>query len=937
MNIPDGEESNLIKKRNVMYRSVYDYIHNHAMNVANHVTHTSMISPKSRFSFKRENQNEFAKAYCDDVYINRNKQLGITEIPLGKMPLICDVDLQVPAHAHGDDNAKLYTRKHVLAFIKIVQTIILDICINVHANMLYAILLEKPGYIKSNTFKNGFHVHFPNLIVEKTVYQLIIYPRILAALKAQDIFADIYDDTKPVYDSILDAACFRNPWLMYGSRKSVDADAYTISYIVNDKLTVINDLDDVYDFLKTSVVTFWPEGRILHFTEPVEYYLPLILTIHALYKDPISVKPSIMWDVTMSSSSKRAPVTYFGEPLVEKQQRTTQQLNDDLTVLRELLPLLSQHRTDDYSEWIHTGWLIYNISGGTVDGYDMWIEFSRRSPKFDETQCAKIWNDATDRGLTVGSLCYYASVDSPDRYLEWRRNRVIERTNVLNDMSKFSSHSDVAVILHDLYKSKYVCASITKRIWYEFTDHRWVQIEEGTTLRSRITHDIESILTMVEKSLRDQSAATPNDEFVVKMNSERLKYIQKIRSNIKNSTYKNHVMREAAELFYDSKFVEKLDANPFLIGYRRGVIDLQTNMKRASCPDDYMSMQMNIECKEFGPNDPEVKAVEEFLIQIFPDDAVRKYVMDVYCDVFVGGNRHKHAMFWSGDGDNGKSVTEAFFEKMLGSYAIKLPTSLVTGKRTQSSAACPELARAGNGVRWALLQEPDSTDVLNVGILKELTGNDSMFVRGLYKEGTEIKPLFKLVFVCNEPPKIPFSDKATWNRIRVIPFESTFTDDAPDDKEEQLEQRRFKKDRYFEDKLPGMIEAFAWVLLEHRRRIIFNGTYDKLFEPEKVTEATASYKSRNDVYMQFINDCIVSRDGAVLLVNVAYACFKEWYVMTISPKNVPTKIDFKYYIVAYLGPLKQNQWHGWSLGTIESANEDDGAQIDSGAQLDPEI
>ena len=134
-----------------------------------------------------------------------------------------------------------------------------------------------------------------------------------------------------------------------------------------------------------------------------------------------------------------------------------------------------------------------------------------------------------------------------------------------------------------------------------------------------------------------------------------------------------------------------------------------------------------------------------------------------------------------------------------------------------------------------------------------------------------------------------------------------------------------------------MIEAFAWVLLEHRRRIIFNGTYDKLFEPEKVTEATASYKSRNDVYMQFINDCIVSRDGAVLLVNVAYACFKEWYVMTISPKNVPTKIDFKYYIVSYLGPLKQNQWHGWSLGTIESANEDDGAQIDTGAQLDPEI
>ena len=189
----------------------------------------------------------------------------------------------------------------------------------------------------------------------------------------------------------------------------------------------------------------------------------------------------------------------------------------------------------------------------------------------------------------------------------------------------------------------------------------------------------------------------------------------------------------------------------------------------------------------------------------------------------------------------------------------------------------------------------------------------------------------------NAKAKIPFSDKATWNRVRVIPFESTFADDAPDDKEEQLEQRKFKKDRYFEDKLPGMIEAFAWVLLEHRRRIIFNGTYDKLFEPEKVTEATANYKSRNDVYMQFITDCIVSTDGAVLLVDVAYACFKEWYVMTISPKNVPTKIDFKYYIVCYLGPLKNNRWHGWTLSAMEAVKDDVDAQIDFETELDPEI
>ena len=73
--------------------------------------------------------------------------------------------------------------------------------------------------------------------------------------------------------------------------------------------------------------------------------------------------------------------------------------------------------------------------------------------------------------------------------------------------------------------------------------------------------------------------------------------------------------------------------------------------------------------------------------------------------------------------------------------------------------------------------------------MKELSGNDTFFARGLFKEGGEITPMFKLVLICNEPPQLHNSDKATWNRIRVIPFEATFCDDAPDTYEEQLRQK----------------------------------------------------------------------------------------------------------------------------------------------------
>ena len=45
----------------------------------------------------------------------------------------------------------------------------------------------------------------------------------------------------------------------------------------------------------------------------------------------------------------------------------------------------------------------------------------------------------------------------------------------------------------------------------------------------------------------------------------------KIMNNLKQSPFKNNVMREAMEVFYDSEFGSKLNANPWLIGFKNGI------------------------------------------------------------------------------------------------------------------------------------------------------------------------------------------------------------------------------------------------------------------------------------------------------------------------------------------------------------------------------
>lgn len=267
------------------------------------------------------------------------------------------------------------------------------------------------------------------------------------------------------------------------------------------------------------------------------------------------------------------------------------------------------------------------------------------------------------------------------------------------------------------------------------------------------------------------------------------------------------------------------------IGFRNGVYDLKDNRFMPHSEDDntHLTHKMHkipIDYVDLNENDQAVKDVHDFLVKIFPDTAIRNYFLDISSELFVGGNKRNHIYFWLGKGCNGKSMTQLLFENMLGPYAIKWPSFLIVGKSKHASHA---LARAGNRIRFAVIQEVDEKDVLNVAVMKQMTGDDTMIVRGLYEDKREIAPKFDMAIVCNHLPSIPKDSKDdVWNRIRVIPFESTFTDNAPASEDEQLMKKHFPKDPHFAEKIPKMSQAFAWVLLNHRKK---NPNYE---EPEKV-------------------------------------------------------------------------------------------------------
>jgi P4 family phage/plasmid primase-like protien len=885
-----------------MIPSVEQILREHYVDGVFH-THVSMVQPRGKFQLNRQKVEDFWLAYCDKIK-EKDAIVGVAEKPQHYLPVLADIDIKVKDLGEIDFGEHLYTEEHVTQVIAVYQSVLRNIVEGCTDDHLLCVLLEKPIYYitagETTYIKNGFHLHFPNIFLNKVDQEVHLIPRVQNSVEKMNIFADIGIENSA---SVIDKASCTVPWLMYGSRKSEDMDPYKVTKVYNSEGEEIA-LEDAFKHYRV----FDHREQQVSIRGNIEYYLPRILSILPYGRPTQEVKNGL--------------VSPLKEKLQEKKTKKKVELKvstgEALRISERLLSMLADWRAEERNEWMTIGWILYNIGEASPPALEQWMEFSARcEEKYDEANCIYEWERMVKKDLTLGTLHYYASIDSPDLYKQFKK----EQAEHYIKESLNGSHNDIAKVLHAEYGNEFVCASISNKIWYQFRSSRWEEIEEGVFLRERISDSIvEKYSELGKEAFTDLSRV--QDKAEEAMHNARLKQIQKIIANLKSSPYKNNIMKEAMEVFYDRRFQEKLDQNPFLIGFKNGVYDLKLNELRPGRPEDFISKVLPIELNNYSMEDEEVQNVINFLTKVFPDPEIREYFMDCYSDIFVGGNNQKKIYLWTGEGDNGKSITQMFFDEMLGELAIKFNTQYFTGKKVSSGSANPELARAAPPVRLGTMEEPDADEQLNIGELKKLSGGDKFWARDLFEKGKktrEVTPMFMLSFICNKLPKLKYADKATWNRFRVIPFEATFVEPGqpcPTTIEEQMKEKRFPMDKEFKHKIPGMVPAFAWYLLEWRKNI----TVRK--EPEKVREATAAYRRQNDIYRQFIEECIVEDDYVLSLTEI-YGQFKDWFKEGWPNMTLPIKNEVKEYFEKLWGePQHGPKWKGYRIRTLQDDVED---------------
>ncbi len=866
-------------------------------------THYSFVSldPTGKYCISNAQKYEFWKLY--NIELNKGKIYTMAEKPQPILPILGDIDLKFK-DIRFDKHIKLYNDNHIKQIVKIYQDVIKNVVANYTEDNLICVVLERPVYQTDDGkyVKNGFHLHFPYSYMNNEEQEGYIIPRIIKKVEELGIFNDM--KYKPE-SSIIDKSCCRNHWLVYGCSKKTTLPPYMISKIYDKDMKIISEKEAFKN--KKLYDDDDEEIEITDYKEHIPKFMSII--------------PNEDCDI-MKINKNIEKIEMKKEKKETKKRKETKvckkNIEENIKLLSELLPLLSINRAKEHRDWVKIGIVIYIETDGDERGLDLWKDFSKRCPdKYDEYVCDRTWNTFTNRyTMTIATIRFYVSIDNPEGYKKYKEEKTMDI--VRQSVAGSGSHNDIAKIMFSLYDDEFVCASITGNLWYRFVGHIWERDDDGVSLRKKISTDIVPRYTeMIKKMYTDLNVE--DDKPKTSMLQQSIKFVQKKIMELKSYPYKKNCMSEAKDLFYNRKFVEKLDTNPYLIAFQNGVYDLKERVLRPGLPEDYLSKCLPINYKEFSEDDKGVKDVKIFLEKIFPDKSVRTYFLDTTSDVFIGGNFQKTVNVYNGIGDNGKSVTQTVIERLLGPFAVKLNTTVITGNKVSSGSSNADLSRTGGGIRMCTCEEPNGSEMINDGILNNLSGNDSFYARDLFEKGKDVReivPLFKLILICNKLPRLRYNLKATWNRLRVIPFESVFVrendpEGYPETYEEQLKEKRFPMDKDFYQKIPDMLEPFAWYLLEHNKNIKVR------IEPEKVRSATLQYQKQNDVYREFYEEHIIKDSECNLSLSDLYATFKTWYREAIPSQTVPIRREVEeYFTNIWGGPNTNKIWKGYKIKSI---------------------
>jgi P4 family phage/plasmid primase-like protien len=890
------------------YKNLGDFMNKYKLEKGSVETFTHTKLNGGKWKIPSDKLPIFFELYHNDIFNNTNNSPSKFNTLTEANSKVTQIKIDLDFRYVRDDNAvvRIYDIEDIVRVCDLYMRII-DTYLIVPGDKRMCFIMEKEhaGVVCSSdgkkrttannklVIKDGVHIMFPNIVTHSKIAHKIREE----VLQNIGNILDKYNFTNSYSDIVDKSVIESNNWFLYGSHKATEAYTYTVTKILK------YDSDRNIEYIPLTNYTNLEYIKLFSILER-DITEPWRLSVREIHKHILDNENlAIKGDVLKHKNES-----------LKKTRKTCIKEAENLQYIVKIVDCLDVSlRAHNYREWIELGWCLHNIHNVDDTLLNKWIEFSKRDPLYAadaEESCRREWINAKSDGFGYGTLIMWAQMDS-DNLAESRggRNYLFELQNSTFDekvkycVSKNNlEQNDIAKLMHAHFKHDYVCVckNKSKYVWYKFENHRWHELNSHGELRLKLSNILAKKFSKVSESFLHQYNSQADESANTDVYLDFSTRANNVSKKLKQAAFKNSIITECQDEFINEAkdFIDRMDENPNLLGCMNGVYDLKNLEFRDGRPDDYITLSTKIDYNdEFSWDHPTIMEIMKVIEQILPIKSVREYTLLVLSTTLDGSTKQEKFYILAGSGGNGKSKLIEMLDLALGDYSKNVSVALLTKKRADSNSANPELA-ATKGRRVVKFQEAEENSVLNVGLMKEISGGDKIVTRALFQDPIEFKPQFKAFFICNDKPTLPPNDEGTWRRVRLIEFISRFVDKPSEDPS----KHEHPIDYELSDKIKGWGEAFLWILIEYYKQYRKAGG---IVEPEEVLQYTTIYRRQNDNFLEFYNDYIETETNGRLLLTDAYKAYKQWFkenqqgTIGAKPKK---KEDLRNYLIKQIGP-----------------------------------
>jgi len=375
--------------------------------------------------------------------------------------------------------------------------------------------------------------------------------------------------------------------------------------------------------------------------------------------------------------------------------------------------------------------------------------------------------------------------------------------------------------------------------WYVYDGRVW-RLDVGNAVVSKLAKSFTSYMLDCRKYLDDDQME---------------KWIKYVSNRIKKKN-RDTMIADAISVYPIYK--KEFDSNNDLFNCKNGTLNLKTFEFKEHDPNNLLTKISNV---HYDPNATS-PLFEKFIGEIMQGDAEKTEYLQKALGYALTADTHYETSFmlYGATKRNGKSTLMSTIMYALGDYGLDMkPETLAVKKNQDSRQASGDLARL-DGCRFLNVSEPPKRMLLDITLLKQMTGRDPITARNLYEREFTFYPKFKLFMNTNHLPLITDDDLFASDRINIITFDRHF---------KAIEQDKTLKNRLITpENISGI---FNWCLQGLHKFI-----NDGLEPPKVIVAATEDYRNDSDKVGKFIADCLEKTPGQNCKAGDVYFLYQVW-------------------------------------------------------------